>query len=242
MGNKSRKNSNYVTDKTIRAKADKEKARKRKEQKKIITAIVAGVLSVALLIGGIFVLGKFAFGWRSDEYEPTVTHHANITLEGYGTLHVELYGEDAPKTVENFVKLASEGFYNGQKISHLMQNPNNEENVLLQTGDDSTDGLDPIIAEFSDNKISHTKGILSAPHFKLGTHPTKFFVMLSSDYTDTFDGAYAAFGKVTSGLDILDSIAEDCAKNIAGYDDKNLGEIAPKKQIKITNIIIHAAH
>lgn len=241
MGNKNRKNSNYVTEKTIQAKAQKEAAQKRKKQKKLIVAIVSGVLSAALIIGAVLALGKFAFGWWGGEYEPTVTHHANIELEGYGTLHVELYGEDAPKTVENFVKLANEGFYNGQKFSHLMQNPENDENVLIQAGED-VEGLDPIESEVTENRISHKVGILSAPRSALGTHPTKFFIMASSDYTDTFDGFYAAFGKITNGLDVLEAICEDSAKSISGYDDKNLGEIAPKKQIKILSITIHQVH
>ena len=241
MGNKNKKNSNYVTDKTIRAKEEKEKAQKRKKQKKRITAIVAGVLSAAILVGAIFAVGKFAFGWWSNEYEPVVTHHANITLEGYGTLHVELYGEDAPNTVENFVKLANEGFYNGKKFSHLMQDPNNDENVLIQMAEDA-EGLDPIKREPGENKISHTKGILSAPNLIFGTNPTQFFIMTSSDYTDMFDEAHHAFGKVISGLDILDAVCDAGAKYITEFDDDHLGEIAPKKQAKITSITIHAAH
>lgn len=241
MGNKNKKNSNYVTDKTIRAKEEKERAQKRKKQRKIIVAATSAVISVAVILSTVLLLGKFAFGWWGGEYEPTVTHHANIELEGYGTLHVELYGEDAPKTVENFVKLASEGFYNGQKFSHLMQNPENDENVLIQAGED-VEGLDPIESEVTENRISHKVGILSAPRSALGTHPTKFFIMASSDYTDTFDGFYAAFGKITNGLDVLEAICEDSAKSISGYDDKNLGEIAPKKQIKILSITIHQVH
>ena len=247
MGNKNKKNSNYVTEKTIRAKAEKEKAEKRRKEKKIITAIVAGVLSVALFVGAIFTLGKYAFGWWGGEYEPTVTHHANIELEGYGTLHVELYGEEAPDTVANFIKLANEGFYNGLSFSHLMQD-NEKQNVLIQAGKD-VDGLDPINGEYSandfDNNVSHTKGVLSAPKPKtgMGTNPSKFFIMASSDYTDTFDGFYAAFGKVTGGLEYLDSVLEDSANNKSSEgDEKNLYEIHPKKQAKIKSITIHAAH
>ena len=241
MGNKNRKNSNYVTEKTIQRRMQKEAAEKRKKQKRLAIIITSAVLAAAIVIGGIVALGKFVFGWGEGEYEPTATHHANIVLEGYGTLHVELYGEDAPKTVENFVKLVNEGFYNGKKFSHLMQNPENEENILIQAGED-VEGLDPIESEVTDNRISHKTGVLSAPRSALGTHPTKFFIMASSDYTDTFDGFYAAFGKVIGGLDVLEAICEDSAKSISGYDDKNLGEIAPKKQIKIVSIAIHEAH
>ena len=240
MGNKNRKNSNYVTDKTLWAKEEKERALKRKKQKKIIAAVVAGVLSAALLAGAIFALGKFAFGWFDGEYKPTVTHHADITLEGYGTLRVELYGEDAPNTVNNFVKLANEGFYNGKKFNQLMQNPENNENILLQMGEDE-EGLDPIKREPGENRISHTKGILSAPNLIFGTNPTRFFIMTSSDYTDMFDEAHHAFGKVISGLDILDAVCEN-AGNLTDFDDKHIGEIAPKKQAKITSITIHEAH
>lgn len=247
MGNKNKKNSNYVTDKTIRAKEEKERAQKRKKQKKIVIAIVAAVLSVAVAAGSVIAIGS-ALGWWGQDYEPKVTHHANITIEGYGTLHVELYGEEAPETVKNFVNLANEGFYDGLTFSHLMQNPNNKENILIQTGED-VDGLEPIEGEYSandvDNKISHVKGILSSPKHKtgVGTNPTKFFIMTSSDYDDTFDGFYAAFGKVTSGLDILDEICEIGENNIISDGDKaNLLEIHPKKQAKITSITIHEAH
>lgn len=246
MGTKNRKNSNYVTDKTIQAKAEKERAEKRKKQTKMITIITAAVLSVALLVSAVVVLGKYAFGWWDDGYEPTVTHHANITVEGYGVLHVELYGEEAPETVKNFVALADGGFYNGLTFDALMVNPNNEESVFIQGGDENTHGIDLIKGEYSengvDNRVSHTVGTLSAPKSGMSTIPTKFFIMASSDYTDMFDGFYAAFGKVTSGLDILEKICEESQKNITAYDEKNLGDIHPKKQVKITSIVIHEAH
>lgn len=248
MGNKNRKNSNYVTEKTIQAKADKERAERQKKQKKLAIIITSSVLALAILVGGILALGKFVFGWGDGGYSPTVTHHANITVEGYGTLHVELYGEEAPKTVENFVNLANEGFYNGLTFANLMKDPLKDKQVLIQAGSENTEGLDPVFGEFSDNgvdnMISHTEGVLSASKSgHLGTHPTKFFIMTSSDYYDMFDGSYAAFGKVTDGLDVLREICTESEKNITSYDEvSNLGDIHPKKQIKITSITIHESH
>ena len=247
MGNKNRKNSNYVTEKTIQAKADKERAERQRKQKRLALIITSSALALAILVGGIVAIGKYVFGWGEGGYEPTVTHHAHIEIEEYGTLHVELYGEEAPKTVENFVNLANEGFYDGLSFSSLMQDPRNDENVLIQAGDENTaPDIEPIYGEYSDNgfenKVSHKIGVLSAPSYMFGTHPTKFFIMTSSDYSDMFDGSYAAFGKITDGLDILREICEESEKNITSYDEKNLGDIHPKKRIKIKSITIHESH
>ena len=97
--------------------------------------------------------------------------------------------------------------------------------------------------EFSENRISHTEGILSAPSSGFGTNPSKFFIMTSSDYTDKFDGYYAAFGKVTSGLDILEEICKNCKDNTTPYDSvSHLFDIHPKQRIRITSITIHDSH
>ncbi len=139
MGNK-RKNSNYVTEKTEKAKADKARAEKKKRILKTVIPCICVVLVIALIFG-IYFLGK-ALGWFYPSFEddnPQIenkqndsfkaTHHAAIEVEGYGTIHIELYGEEAPETVANFVKLANDGFYDGLTFHRII------DDFMAQGGD-----------------------------------------------------------------------------------------------------------
>ena len=80
----------------------------------IVAALVLGIWGIVTLINNADREAN-----PNMDFEPT--HHASIEIEGYGTLHVELYGNDAPITVNNFVKLANEGFYNGKTFHRVME-------------------------------------------------------------------------------------------------------------------------
>ena len=144
--------------------------------------------------------------------------HAQIEIEDYGTVTVELYADQAPETVANFISLAESGFYDGLTF-HRMQ-----EGFVLQGGDPNGNGTGnsdkTIKGEFLvngvDNTLSHTTGVLSmARGNDYNSASCQFFIVLSDQYTASLDGLYAGFGKVTEGMDIIQKIAADASAHAA---------------------------
>ncbi len=155
--------------------------------------------------------------------------HAEITIKDYGTIKLELDPNEAPLTVENFVNLASGGFYNGLKFHRIM------DGFMIQGGANPDVTLDPIPGEFAsngyENSISHTEGVISMARTNQPNSATSQFFITVAD--DTFlDGQYAAFGHVTEGLDICKKIAADARP----IDDN--GTIPEDQQPVIESIII----
>ena len=136
---------------------------------------------------------------------PVVT----ITMENGDTIKAELYPDIAPNTVNNFISLVKKGFYDGL-IFHRVIN-----GFMIQGGCPDGTGMGgpgyQIKGEFLqngfDNRLAHTEGVLSMAR---AMHPdsagSQFFIMHKA--APHLDGAYAAFGKVTEGMDIVDKIAE----------------------------------
>lgn len=232
---KQKKNSNYVTEKTAMAKLEKEKAIMAAMKKKIFLAILIPIVSVLIIAGIIIGIGA-ACGWfyENPNADLEVTYHASIQIEGYDTpLHVELYGNDAPTTVARFVSLANSGYYNGTSFYKLV------EDVMACAGKSSTS---TITGEFSDNnkdnQVKHVRGTISME--KSGdkhSDPGKFFIVTetSDEISERFDGKYAAFGMVESGMEIIDEIM----KNTETLAD---GTVLVSNQTKITSVTVHASH
>ena len=137
-------------------------------------------------------------------------HHAEITVKDMGVISVELDGDTAPITVQNFMDLANEGFYDGLTFHRIIYG------FMIQGGDpnhDGTGGSDKTIkGEFSangvENKISHTRGTISmARSSDMDSASSQFFIV-QTDST-YLDGQYAGFGHVTSGMEIVDQICKD---------------------------------
>lgn len=153
---------------------------------------------------------------------------ATITVEGYGTMEVELYPEIAPNTVNNFISLSNKGFYNNLKFHRIIKG------FMIQGGDPKGDGTGgpgySIEGEFTSNgfanSLKHTKGVISMARTKDPNSAGSQFFIMSGD-ASTLDGEYAAFGKVVSGLDVLDKIQSV---------ETNSND-APKKDVIITSII-----
>ena len=130
-----------------------------------------------------------------------------IEMENGGKMQGELYPETAPKTVENFVKLAESGFYDGLTFHRVIPG------FMIQGGCPKGDGTGgpgwTIKGEFSDNgidnDIAHERGVLSMAR---AMHPdsagSQFFIMVAD--APHLDGQYAAFGKVTEGMETADEI------------------------------------
>ncbi len=132
-------------------------------------------------------------------------YHAEMEIENYGVICLELDGTVAPITVKNFVKLAKSGFYDGLPITRIQQG------FVLQGGQSNVE-LEPIKGEFAsngvENNISHKKGVISmARTEKPNSATSQFFIMLADN--TGLDGDYAAFGWVTSGMDVVEAICAD---------------------------------
>jgi peptidyl-prolyl cis-trans isomerase B (cyclophilin B) len=142
---------------------------------------------------------------------------ATITIKDYGTVKAELYPEYAPNTVNNFIHLANSGFYDGLKFHRVIKD------FMIQGGDpkgNGTGGPDYTIkGEFSNNgfkqnTLKHTEGILSmARSSQKDSAGSQFFIMTKA--TPQLDGDYAAFGKVTEGMDVVHKVE---AVQTAGED------------------------
>ena len=161
---------------------------------------------------------------------------AEIVIKNYGTIKLDLYADEAPKTVANFVKLAKEGFYNGLTFHRIIKD------FMMQGGDplgNGTGGSDEdIVGEFAlnghTNNISHIRGTISMARsgssyeqylsmgYKMSDLPadaksdieracnsgsSQFFICHKDS---TFlDGSYAAFGRVTEGMEVVDAVCEE---------------------------------
>lgn len=138
------------------------------------------------------------------EKNPIVT----IEMNDGDVMKLELYPDIAPNTVNNFISLVNKGFYDGLTFHRII------EGFMIQGGDpdgNGTGGPDYTIpGEFAvngfENNLSHDPGVISMARSQ---HPdsagSQFFIMHKT--SPHLDGAYAAFGKVTEGLDIVDKIA-----------------------------------
>jgi peptidyl-prolyl cis-trans isomerase B (cyclophilin B) len=159
--------------------------------------------------------------------DPSETINATIVMENGDVIELELYPQIAPQSVYNFAFLAREGFYDGLIFHRVIKN------FMIQGGDpQGTGGGGPgytIKGEFKlngfENTLSHKRGVLSMarrgdPAYNSGG--SQFFIM-HKDNTG-LDGSYAAFGKVTAGMDIVDKIAE----SPTGQNDRPLEEIKIK--------------
>lgn len=167
---------------------------------------------------------------ENDMYK-TGTHHAEMIVKDYGTVKMELYADIAPITVANFAKLVNEGFYNGLTFHRIMSG------FMIQGGDplgNGTGGSDEEIkGEFAlngvENSISHTRGTISMARASAYNSASSQFFIMHQDYTG-LDGAYAAFGKVTDGMEVVDKIC----KNVIPVD--NNGTVLKNEQPVIESI------
>ena len=131
-----------------------------------------------------------------------------IEMENGGIIKLELDSAAAPKTVANFEKLVKEGFYDGLTFHRIIPG------FMIQGGDPLGNGMggadEKIVGEFAanghKNPIKHTRGVISmARAYDPNSASSQFFIMHKD--APHLDGQYAAFGKVTEGMDVVDEIA-----------------------------------
>ena len=153
---------------------------------------------------GILLLLLLLCGCSGEKKARLIT--AEITVKDYGTVTLELYPDVAEKTVDNFVKLAESGFYDGNCFHRIM------DGFMIQGGADLTGTVKPIPGEFSsngfENDLKHTEGVISMARTRDPDSATSQFFIMVGD-AEWLDGEYAAFGKVVSGYEVVQQIAKD---------------------------------
>ena len=190
--------------------------------KKVIAFLM--VLSVLL---GLASCGK------AEKAEGVGIYYAEIEIENYGTIKLELDGDTAPITVENFVSLAKSGFYDGLTFHRIMAG------FMMQGGDPQGNGMGgsgkKITGEFKangiENDISHKRGVISMARSKANNSASSQFFIMHQDYP-ALDGQYAAFGHVIEGIEVVDAVC------MAAKPVDNNGTIPASAQPVIKSITI----
>ena len=166
--------------------------------------------------------------------EPVADYIAEIEIADYGTITVALDGTAAPVSVQNFVDLVSEGFYDGLTFHRVITD------FMIQGGDPNGNGTGgseyTILGEFSangvENNLSHTRGALSMARSSNNNNSASSQFFIVHQTSPHLDGNYAVFGYVTDGIEIVDEIC--VAMTALGYVEA----VDPKDQPVITSIRI----
>jgi cyclophilin family peptidyl-prolyl cis-trans isomerase len=127
----------------------------------------------------------------------TATIHTSM-----GDIELELFAEDAPKTVENFTKLAGDGFYDGLVFHRVIPD------FMIQGGCPRGDGTGDAGYKFEDEFNDHpiVRGTLAMANAGPNTNGSQFFIV-TAPATPWLDGKHTAFGQVTAGQDVVDAIS-----------------------------------
>ena len=223
--------------KEAKAKAKLEKANKKSEKAKTSenNREYTKIKFVATIIAIILVLGLIAYVTNTIIKKQNFYVQnpiATIEVENFGTIKVELYPNYAPETVANFIALANNGFYDGLTFHRTIPDfmiqggdPNGDGTgnaTLKDLGQDSDEEY-TITGEFiangnNDNTLKHERGVISMARSDYSSYSASLategynsascqFFITTEDSTDSLDGLYAAFGKVTEGMDVVDKIA-----------------------------------
>ncbi len=192
-----------------------------------------GILPLAVILLLLAAaLGSLALSGAEENTETlTGTWYAQIDIKDYGTIQAELYADIAPVTVTNFVNLVNSGFYDGLTFHRIIPG------FMIQGGDPNGNGTGgsskKIRGEFSSNGFAndllHTRGVLSMARSSDPDSASSQFFIMHQD-APHLDGAYAAFGKVISGMEVVDAICENTP-----VEDRN-GTVAKENQPVITSI------
>lgn len=150
-------------------------------------------------------------------------HYVEMCVKGYGKLVILLDATTAPVTVENFLGLVRDGFYDGLTFHRVIID------FMIQGGDpkaDGTGGSDKkIFGEFKsnghNNDISHKRGVISMARSNEPNSASSQFFICNADSEDSLDGNYAAFGYVVEGMSVIDDITEKVFPKTAYADYYN---------------------
>ena len=202
------------------------------------------IVIVGVIIAAVFLLSQNSVSFLSQETkteeETAADEQGVVTLEAsmladvttsHGIITIELFQKDAPKTVENFIKLAESGFYNGTKFHRVIKDfmiqggdPNSKDN------DWSDDGRGGPGYSFEDeiNQRKIVRGALAMANSGPHTNGSQFFIV-TADAAPWLDGKHTVFGRVVGSMDVVSKI-EAVATN---EHDHPLDDVVVK-QIKVT--------
>ena len=212
MGKKTQKNDQL---RELREKQQQEALAKKKKEQRQMLIISACIVAVVLIAVVIAILATTP-GKKQDEIPEelplsyvsmTVKYTDDNDQEHTGDIILELDPNAAPITVENFTKLVSSGFYTGLNFHRVI------EDFMIQGGapkDTDTANYQTIKGEFASNGVNnpilHERGVISMARTNAANSAsTQFFIV--HETSPHLDGKYAAFGKVISGMDLVDGIA-----------------------------------
>ena len=179
-----------------------------------------------LIILGIIIFFVVGLTWPGNDKLLRGKHNIEISFKDFGKVKLELDADTAPITVTNFIELIENNFYDGLTMHRII------DGFMIQGGDPSADGTGgstkTIKGEFKNNgvknNISHVRGVISmARSNEMNSASSQFFIVHKD--SPHLDGNYAAFGKVTEGIEIVDKIVEA----ISQFGDDN-GLIPKDKQ------------
>ena len=128
----------------------------------------------------------------------------NATIQtNHGTIEIELFDEDAPKTVENFTKLARDGFYDGVVFHRVIPD------FMIQGGDPTGTGMGGPGYQCADeaNEYGVVRGALAMANAGPNTNGSQFFIV-TAQACPWLDGKHTVFGRVASGMDVVDAISQ----------------------------------
>ena len=157
--------------------------------------------------------------------DPGKIYTADVSTS-YGNFQIELFAENTPVTVNNFVVLARDGFYNGTPFHRIIKD------FMIQGGDPLGDGTGGPGYKFADEKITldYKKGMVAMANSGPNTKGSQFFIMHQDN---NLPKNYVIFGQVVKGMEIIDKIAG------VEVEDNGLGEQSkPKEKVIIENITV----
>jgi cyclophilin family peptidyl-prolyl cis-trans isomerase len=184
----------------------------------ILLGTIVRTATVAILLP-LAACGQNKGRVEDTEVEKTRMNDHAIVETSLGTFEIELYGEDAPKTVENFVGLADKKFFDGMRFHRVVNG------FVIQTGDEKSkspakmsawgtggqsiwgkefeDELNPTTASFQEG---YKKGVVAMANRGPNTNTSQFFIMLADN--PRMPKLYTIFGKVVKGLDVVEKIGQ----------------------------------
>ena len=225
--------------------------------------VVKTIITILALIVIIGLIGFVTYGYYKKATINVQNPVATMEVEGFGTIKMELYPDQAPNTVANFIKLANNGYYDGLTFHRIVKD------FMIQGGDSKGDGtgsvtlsrIDTSIEKDSDadkeygikgefiangikNTLKHEEGVISMARADYTQYSSslaeasynsagsQFFIMTKTN--SSLDGKYAAFGKVTEGMDIVHKIEQVKVKAAENGGEASTPEEAPKiKEIRV---------
>lgn len=211
-------------------KSKREMRGKTMKQKKNL--LVMMMLCMSILLAG--CASPSSNGAANVEVQALQEHPiVTMNIKDYGTVTIELYPEKAPNTVNNFVTLANGGFYDGLTFHRII------EGFMIQGGDPEGIGTGgpgySIPGEFAsngytENDLKHTKGVISMARSQSPDSAGSQFFIMSAD-SPHLDDKYAAFGEVTSGIEIIEAIEKVATNSM----DKPLEDVVIESVTVDTN-------